>query len=441
MSKLTLHCAITAENGKRVTISIDNNPTTTTPSQLRTQVATATKIPLSQLRLIFRGRMIKDDDDHNNVNVVKEYKLEDECVLHCMGKPTNDATSAAATTTAPPAPSVANAPTISATTTTTTPSATATAATTTTPAAGDPLMAALELLRTHASSPDVYTTALTTLDKILSNIISHPMEEKYRKVKVHNAAFGKRLGNLVGGKQAMLAVGFIEDHDDNANATIPIYKMQASPEAWPALQHAKATLEQALTRAKQATATSSNTPSPMMFPNPTTTGTTGFPGMPGSGIPNNNPMAAAAMAQNILSNPEALQNMMQNPMVQQMIQNDPNIPPHARQAMQSLSNNPAMMNQLSQMMMNDPMVRNQMMQSMGGTGMPGGGGGGTMMPNLMPGMSSMGGNAAANNNNNNSNANNTNNNNNNNTGGEGNDESTTEDEMIAEAIRRSLEES
>jgi hypothetical protein len=114
-------------------------------------------------------------------------------------------------------------------------------------------------------------------------------------------------------------------------------------------------------------------------------------------------------------------------MVQQMIQNDPNIPPHVRQSIQSLGSNPAMMNQLSQMM-NDPMVRSQMQSALGsGGGIPNMGGG---IPNMM-------GNPAPGSNNNNATSNNTTTSNANNSG---NDQSQTEEEMIAEAIRRSLEE-
>jgi hypothetical protein len=108
-------------------------------------------------------------------------------------------------------------------------------------------------------------------------------------------------------------------------------------------------------------------------------------------------------------------------MVQQMIQNDPNISPMHRNAMQQLAQNPAMLNQLSEMMQ-DPSMRAQMenMAAAGG-GMPPGGMGGMMPPDM---------------------------------GGAGNppapqpgnalpprnDQDQTEEEMIAEAIRRSLDE-
>jgi hypothetical protein len=152
------------------------------------------------------------------------------------------------------------------------------------------------------------------LDKILDNIIDNPMEEKYRKVKVHNAAFGKRLGNLVGGRQAVLGVGFQQTTDESGTQ---IYLMEASADAWPALQRAKETLEQAVAQARRASAAA---PPPHPFassggmPNnnsfrPNAAGGAGAgagmqPGM------QPNPMAAS-MAEDILSNPEAFQSMMQ----------------------------------------------------------------------------------------------------------------------------------
>lgn len=160
---LTLHCAITAENGNRVSLTVDNDKLT--PTQLRLQVAETTKIPLAQLRLIFRGRMIKDD---TSIDVIKEYKLEHDCVLHCMGKPNKDAV-----VPAQPAPAAAaapaSAPTISATASTFIPTPPPPAAATAATGAKDPLEEALEHLRTNASSPDVYTTAVTVRLSICSS--------------------------------------------------------------------------------------------------------------------------------------------------------------------------------------------------------------------------------------------------------------------------------
>ena len=114
----------------------------------------------------------------------------------------------------------------------------------------------------------------------------------------------------------------------------------------------------------------------------------------------------------------------QNPMLQNMIRNDPNISPMVRQQMETMANNPAMLQQMMQRMQ-DPAVRAQFqraMQSGGGMGMPSG-----------AGMPSMGMPPTASNNNNTSNP----------TVAPNppprDDQGQTEEEMIAEAIRRSLE--
>jgi hypothetical protein len=108
-----------------------------------------------------------------------------------------------------------------------------------------------------------------------------------------------------------------------------------------------------------------------------------------------------------------------NPMVQQMIQNDPNVPPMLRQSITQLASNPAMLNQLSQMM-SDPVMRSRIESMVGSNANGMGGPGGFAMPG-MPGAGGFGapggqpGNGAS-------------------------DTDQTEEEMIAEAIRRSLEE-
>ena len=110
-------------------------------------------------------------------------------------------------------------------------------------------------------------------------------------------------------------------------------------------------------------------------------------------------------------------------MVQQMIQNDPNVPPMLRESINQLASNPAMVNQLSQMM-RDPNMRSQIERmvgnnasDVGGAGMGGGLGAaiGTRAPN---GQHPTGSGPS--------------------TGRS--DQAQTEEEMIAEAIRRSLEE-
>lgn len=59
-------------------------PQESTASQFRDAASAATGIPLSGLRLIFRGRIIRDDDD---AGVFEKYNIANKTVVHCIGKP------------------------------------------------------------------------------------------------------------------------------------------------------------------------------------------------------------------------------------------------------------------------------------------------------------------------------------------------------------------
>jgi PUB domain/Ubiquitin family len=251
--------------------------------QLRQEVSQATKIPLTDLRLIFRGKMIKDDSSP----AATTYQLENEDVLHCMGKPV----SALA-----PLPAAASRAHIDV--------GVAAAATPNIPPASlpvvhpdstvDPLQSSLTTLRT-SNPPQVYCTAVTTLATVLSNIADNPMEEKYRKVKKGNVAFNKKLGGLNGGDDAMKAVGFIIEVQDGAE----FYQMHASPEAWSKLMESKATVEAAAVEAKR----SLDTPVPPVGgANPL------FPGAAAGAM--HDPMMQGTMAE-MMRNPEMMRSMLQ----------------------------------------------------------------------------------------------------------------------------------
>ena len=292
---LTVNLTLTAApSSPRVSLTIEK---TATPTQLREKAAEATKIPLASLRLIFRGRLISDDDSKQ---VVSEFKLEDDCVLHCMGKPIAalETTSPAATptsTTAGSSVSFLNAGTAPAVA----------------PAPADPLLAAFDTLRSSNSS-SVYLTAVTTLEKILSNCVNYPMEEKYRRVKKQNAAFQRRLGGLPGGDAAMLAAGFLLEGESAEE----YYVLHASAEAWPKLLATMARVEAAVQEAKSSTA--SSVPPPVGGFGGTPGIGAGIPGM-GGGMPGmgaggmpgmGSPDMQNAMA-NLMADPNALQSMLQ----------------------------------------------------------------------------------------------------------------------------------
>lgn len=268
---------------------------------LREKVAAETKIPLQKLRLIYAGKLIKDDDKNK---AVSEFRLEEGSVLHCMGQPESSANATAASSSQPAAA-------VSAGSSVTMPSAAATTNAAASPAvapAADPLQTAFATLKS-SNPPATYMTAVTTLEKILSNIVANPMEEKYRRVKKKNAAFQRRLGGLPGADDVMIAAGFTTQVQDDEE----VYMMEANAEKWPQLMKAKTTVEAAVREATAAANQASAAPLPPMMggagggTNPMANFPTG--GMPGGmGM---NPAMHNAMMNQIMSDPNALQSMLQ----------------------------------------------------------------------------------------------------------------------------------
>jgi len=415
----TVHLSVPSNPGSpRVPLKINKDLTSTV---LRRKVGEATKIPIGSLRLIFRGRMISDDD---TLAAVDEFRMEDGCVLHCMGKPEvqqQQSSSSSAAVVSGSSVSVREGNSSSTTT------AAVSQPTLTT---RDPLEIALNTLRS-SNSQDAYLTGVTTLGKILGNITSNPMEEKYRQVKRRNAAFQRRLGGLTGGDDVMKAAGFVTEQQQEEEGGEEIYMMQASAEAWPKLMATKASVDRMVQDAQRQQQQQQQ--QQQQFPSPQQGMGMGippnFPGG-GAGMPNLPPHLQQAAA-NFMSDPNAVRNMLQNPMVQQMMQNDPRFAnnPMLRQSLEQVASNPEMLNQLSHMM-SDPANVSRLTQMMGQQSQTG------AMPSLGGGMPPLGQQVPPNTSGAAGTAPNSNNNNNNSRS----DESTTEEEMIAEAIRRSLQE-
>mmetsp|Transcript_52493 Transcript_52493/g.127103 ORF Transcript_52493/g.127103 Transcript_52493/m.127103 type:complete len:475 (-) Transcript_52493:2173-3597(-) len=463
---LQLFCQIATQHGTRKPVKVSK---TIDAKSLREEVSKTTGIPLMKLKVIFRGRIIKDDSNSSIVSAIEEYRLEQDSVLHCMGPVEETATSkeAAATTTtnttttavktnaSGPAPSAA-APAVSSATSAAAASAAPpvrpAVATTSTSTSGDPLTVALDAMRTQ-NTPSTYQTAVETLLKVLSNITDKPHEEKYRKVKRSNAAFSKRLGSVTGGHDAMAAVGFsvIKDGEEE------FYTLNASAEAWEKLLSSKSQVQRAVDQVRTTSTPNTSIPAAGIasagglgagggFPGMGG----GFPGMGAAGMNANNPMmsnmmnspeAQSAMME-MMSNPQTLRAALQNPMVQNMLQNDPSVPPQMRQHMEQLTNNPQMLDMMAQSMQ-DPMVRSQMAQAMAmrgsmGPSAPGGFGG---MPSNFGSPSAAAAPAAAPGAQLSSSTQQSQQQGGGNGRSGGGDTNQTEEDMIAEAIRRSLEES
>eukprot|EP00970_Alexandrium_tamarense_P002219 scaffold316_cov188-Alexandrium_tamarense.AAC.11 len=297
---LTLYLSLTSSpSAPRIPLTL---PPTSNASTLRRLASAATNIPLDSMKLIFRGRVIGEKSEGD---VGLEYKLEDESVIHVMGKPPVAAAGSGGggAVAAAVGTNIAGA------------SVSMNSSTPATSNTSSPLASAMLTLRTNNNS-ETYRTALATADKLLSNIISHPMEEKYRSIKKSNPAFHKRLGGVSGGEALLLASGFVVE----SGGGVESYVLRPSADAWPRLVAAGEEIQRVLT---EANATSASSPSAAYDNNnnnnnaATSGGGAGgmsnlFPG----GIPSNamggslgGPGMEAAM-QSMLSNPQMLQNMM-----------------------------------------------------------------------------------------------------------------------------------
>lgn len=452
---------------RRVPIELD---TSASSKVLFDKASSATTIPASGMKLIYRGRIILSRDD--DISVVEEFKIEEGSVIHCMGKPAEKPLPAAETSTSTSIPSAASTPVVASTVST--PSMPVAAPTPAAPSGPVTLQSSLAKIKSNHPAAD-YKTAVTTLTKLLSNVINNPMEEKYRKVKKSNAAFQKRLGSMTGADEAITSIGFKTVGEE--------YVLTPSPEAWPKLLDAKKTLDQALKdfdaeQAEQLQQQQQMRSNDMGFGSGMNSNNMG--GMPNFNMPEMGGMGMPdpAMIQNMMSNPQMLQSMLQNPMVQQMMQNDPMLAnnPMAQQQMRMLANNPQMLEQVSRMM-SDPAtmerMRNMMQTMRGGNGMGMGNmpavpgtnasntGTNSTTPDFQRQMEMMrqfasmtGANNGANSSSTSANNNATNgatsgqqqqnqandNNNSNGGNGNGNNQQMTEEEMLAEAIARSLRE-
>ena len=178
---------------------------------------------------------------------------------------------------------------------------------------------------------------LRTLHRILSNIVQHPTEAKYRQLKTTNAAFQRKCLNHDGARDVLIAAGFVENDG--------VLTMTPSAQAYPVLTGA----ERALSARLDAIEAAARGP-PAAPGMPDLSALMGGGGMPGLG------MGGAGMG-------NVMQELQRNPVLMQQVQRLMSDPAAMQRAMETIQRNP----QLAQMMA-------QRMQ--GGGGMQGGGQGG-----------------------------------------------------------------
>ena len=194
------------------------------------------------------------------------------------------------------------------------------------------IAAALGTLR-GATNLEELKAAVRALLTFVGNVIAHPSEPRYRRVRMANAAFSTSLGSKPGGVDAMLAFGFEQQSEGGEQVLV----MPEAAAHDPALRQVKTMLEGAL-RAAGGDVPQPQAPPPL-FPPPPQSGGAGAPPFPdfmaamlgassGAGAGGNlqalanalasNPMARAGAA-TMASNPEAVAAMLQQPQARAMM--------------------------------------------------------------------------------------------------------------------------
>lgn len=240
-----------------------------------------------------------------------------------------------------------------------------------------------------ACSFDDFVVATRTLLTFIGNVLKHPADPKFRRVRLSNPSFQSRLGSRTGGIECMCAFGF-ERVTENDEQILILSEAAAKN---PALATVKSLLEQAVPQAPTPTPAAAVPPPPMGLGGADPLGLGLLGQMPGGGMPGGlgqmpggmPPGGMAEMMQQMAQNPEMMQQMANNPMLQQML------PPHMQQQMQQMLANPEMMQQMLSnpmvtQMLNNPQMMQQMQQDManlfGGAGAPGVGGATPGLPDI-----------------------------------------------------------
>jgi ubiquilin len=86
-----------------------------------------------------------------------------------------------------------------------------------------------------SNSEEVVRGAVGLLVKVAANIIAHPMEEKYRRIKASSAALSSKVLAAQGGADCLRALGFSEEGEE--------WVLHPSAERWETLVAARSKLE------------------------------------------------------------------------------------------------------------------------------------------------------------------------------------------------------
>lgn len=172
MTEAQLTIKLVSSSSETLAITVPNLESATVLS-LKQQIEArdAQRFPVAAQRLIFQGQILQ------NEKTLSEYSVASGCALHLTLTP-GMAHPVAAPAIAPSEPAVSSVET--------------------------QLRAFLQQMRADSG----YVTAIQTMQKICENVISHPHEDKYRKLRLGNAALKNRLLDRVRGLDCVKLLGF-----------------------------------------------------------------------------------------------------------------------------------------------------------------------------------------------------------------------------------------
>lgn len=176
MTEAQLTIKLVSSSSETLAISVTSLESATVLSlKQQIEVRDALRFPVAAQRLIFQGQILQND------KLLSEYSVASGCALHLTLTPGVVRSAANA---APVASASLSAPAVSSMET--------------------QLRACLQQMRADAG----YVTAIQTMQKICENVIGNPHEDKYRKLRLANAALKSRLLDRVRGLDCIKLLGF-----------------------------------------------------------------------------------------------------------------------------------------------------------------------------------------------------------------------------------------
>lgn len=169
---MEINIKVVSGTSETLTLTVDSSETTTV-LMLKQLIAAQhpTRFPVGGQRLIFQGQILQNDKFLSDYNITKGMALH---LSVARG------TEPPLTRSSDPTPQL------------------------------DPASIMRGYLAQMRSLERDYATAIQTLSKICENIINHPHEEKYRKLRIGNAALKSRLLDRMHGMDCVHLMGFRE---------------------------------------------------------------------------------------------------------------------------------------------------------------------------------------------------------------------------------------